>query len=54
MDIQFILAAVNITRTLDDDNGGVQCTVQCVVGEYKWLYVEAYTGYGKLCTTTGV
>jgi len=36
MDIQFIVAAVNIIRTLDnDDGGGVQCTVQCVVGEYK-------------------
>lgn len=36
MDIQFIVTAVNITRTLDnDDDSGVQCTVQCVAGEYK-------------------
>jgi hypothetical protein len=35
MDIQFIVTAVNITGTLDNhDDSGVQCTVQCVVGEY--------------------
>lgn len=51
MGIQFIVTAVNNTWTLDndDDGGGVQCTVQCVVGKYKWLYVEASTGYGKPC-----
>jgi hypothetical protein len=55
MGIQFIVTAVNITGTLDnDDNGGVQCTVQCVVGEYKRLYVEDYTGYGKPCVKPGV
>ena len=55
MGIHFIVTAVNVTRTLDNDNGGgVQCTVQCVVGECKWLYVDAYTGYRKPCVKTGV
>jgi hypothetical protein len=35
MGIQLI-TAVNITGTLDSDNdGGVQCIVQCAVAEYK-------------------